>query len=74
MVIFKYSFLSGNLVKKSIVHNFFTCVALAEVGPVVGPLCPSVCLSIRLFVCYSVCNTYGVPSFLHTVTPAVSIL
>ena len=38
--------------------HIFTCVALAKAGLVVGPIRPSVRLSVRS----SVRNTFGVPS------------
>ena len=48
--------------KISVENIIFTCIALAKVGLVVGPLRPSgrpsVCLSVNL----SVRNTLGVPS------------
>ena len=41
--------------------GLFTCVALAKAGLAVGPLRLSVCL----FVCLSVRNTFGVASLCY---------
>ena len=57
----RWLFFKINLYVRSIPllpFDIITCVTLAKADLVMGPLCPSILLS----VCLSVCNTFGVTS------------